>query len=54
MMAGIPDIVHLPAVRVEVLLSDHEWRIDQPCDINNVPCDDVLPRAASHPVTQTV
>ena len=22
-----PDIVHLPAVRVEVLLGDHEWRI---------------------------
>ena len=32
-----PDIVHLPAVRVEVLLGDHEWRIKELCDINSIP-----------------
>ena len=32
-----PDVVHLPAVRVQVLLSDHEWRIKELCDVNNIP-----------------
>ena len=32
-----PDVVHLSAVRVQVLLSDHEWRIKELCDVNNIP-----------------